>query len=494
MSAHILSRRATPEKVGTAALYTVGVGWDLLRIFLTLPLLSRCCDVADTPKAVFSSVSEQRQRHSTRHTTLPALLLIPSLLSPLFAQSVGWIDEPDTDASAMSLSNPPPPSKRRCYVGHDQSYRRDNLYVTSPVQHGVITDWDAIESLLSFTLRSHLSLEPQQHPILWCEPTGGSREQRERMLQLLMDKAGVPALFFCKTAVLSAFAAGRSTALICESGAGVTTVAPVHEGYVLNKGVRRTKVAGNTLDAIAQQMVFPQSSSSASSSSSSSSPFDRQPVPLYAIQRSYTPTGEVSSHRTVIPPLTTPSYHSYMQGELIRDVKETVCRLSETPFDANGAKYPTVQYELPDGRLLEVGNERFLVAEHMFQPQLGAANAPHVEEFDASFTFSGLQHMLRSAVDSVDLDLHKELYSSLVLSGGTSLLAGFPNRVSRELAVDLPAAHKVKVVTGSSTTDRKYASWIGGSILASLGTFHQMWVSKAEYEEHGTRIIHTKCP
>ena len=98
-------------------------------------------------------------------------------------QSIGWIDEPDTDASAMSLTNAPPPSKRRCYVGHDQSYRRDNMYLTSPVQNTVITDWDAIERLLSYTLRSHLSLEPQQHPILWAEPTGGTREQRERMLQ-----------------------------------------------------------------------------------------------------------------------------------------------------------------------------------------------------------------------------------------------------------------------------------------------------------------------
>ena len=94
----------------------------------------------------------------------------------------------------------------------------------------------------------------------------------------------------------------------------------------------------------------------------------------------------------------------------------------------------------------------------------------------------------------MDLDLHKELYSSLLLSGGTSLLAGFPARVSRELAVELPAAHKVKVVIGASSTDRRFASWMGGSILASLGTFHQMWLSKAEYEEQGVRAIHTKCP
>jgi actin-like protein 6A len=36
--------------------------------------------------------------------------------------------------------------------------------------------------------------------------------------------------------------------------------------------------------------------------------------------------------------------------------------------------------------------------------------------------------------------------------------------------------------------------FIGGSILGSLGTFHQMWMSKAEYEEHGASIVQKKCP
>ena len=34
----------------------------------------------------------------------------------------------------------------------------------------------------------------------------------------------------------------------------------------------------------------------------------------------------------------------------------------------------------------------------------------------------------------------------------------------------------------------------GGSILASLGSFQQMWMSKAEFEEHGASLIHKKAP
>ena len=41
--------------------------------------------------------------------------------------------------------------------------------------------------------------------------------------------------------------------------------------------------------------------------------------------------------------------------------------------------------------------------------------------------------------------------------------------------------------------ERKYSVWIGGSILASLSTFQQMWISKQEYDESGPSIVHRKC-
>ena len=41
--------------------------------------------------------------------------------------------------------------------------------------------------------------------------------------------------------------------------------------------------------------------------------------------------------------------------------------------------------------------------------------------------------------------------------------------------------------------ERKYSAWIGGSILASLETFHKMWITKEEYDESGPSIVHKKC-
>ncbi len=49
---------------------------------------------------------------------------------------------------------------------------------------------------------------------------------------------------------------------------------------------------------------------------------------------------------------------------------------------------------------------------------------------------------------------------------------------------------QVKVV---APPERKYSVWIGGSILASLSTFQQMWIAKSEYDESGPSIVHRKC-
>lgn len=88
----------------------------------------------------------------------------------------------------------------------------------------------------------------------------------------------------------------------------------------------------------------------------------------------------------------------------------------------------------------------------------------------------------------------RDLYGNIVLSGGSTLFPGMVNRLTKELSTTIPAAYKVKVIGGTGSNDRKFASWIGGSILASLGTFHQMWLSRAEYEEHGAKVVNTKCP
>jgi actin, other eukaryote len=89
-----------------------------------------------------------------------------------------------------------------------------------------------------------------------------------------------------------------------------------------------------------------------------------------------------------------------------------------------------------------------------------------------------------------DIDIRRDLYSNCVMSGGSTMFAGIASRVQKELESLAPSSMKIKVI---APPERQYSVWIGGSILSSLSTFQQMWVSNAEFQEAGPGIVHRKC-
>ena len=92
-----------------------------------------------------------------------------------------------------------------------------------------------------------------------------------------------------------------------------------------------------------------------------------------------------------------------------------------------------------------------------------------------------------NSIFKCDLDVRRDLYGNVVLSGGTTMFPGIADRMQKELAALSPASMKVKIV---APPERKYSVWIGGSILASLSTFQNLWCSKQEYDEAGPGIVH----
>merc|ERR1719348_515122 len=127
-------------------------------------------------------------------------------------------------------------------------------------------------------------------------------------------------------------------------------------------------------------------------------------------------------------------------------------------------------YELPDGNVITVGGERFRCPEVLFQPSFIGKEA------------SGIHDTTFQSIMKCDVDIRKDLYANVVLSGGTTMFQGIGERVTKELTALAPSTMKIKVV---APPERKYSVWIGGSILSSLSTFQQMWISKQEYDESG---------
>ena len=92
-----------------------------------------------------------------------------------------------------------------------------------------------------------------------------------------------------------------------------------------------------------------------------------------------------------------------------------------------------------------------------------------------------------NSIFKCDLNIRRDLYGNVVLSGGTTMFPGIAHRMLKELTSLSPSSTKVKIV---APPERKYSVWFGGSILASLSTFQNLWCSKQEYDEFGPGIVY----
>jgi len=175
------------------------------------------------------------------------------------------------------------------------------------------------------------------------------------------------------------------------------------------------------------------------------------------------------------------SFVTSAEREIARDIKEKLAFVSEDYDQEYSQSSQTANektYEMPDGSVLTIGNERFRCPEALFKPSLIGMEA------------EGIATMTYNSIQRCDVDVRRDLYNNIVLSGGTTMIPGLAARMHKDVEALAPSSIKVKVVAAE---ERKYSVWIGGSILGGLSSFKDMWVTKADYEECGAAIIHRKC-
>ncbi|CAG5864489.1 unnamed protein product [Menidia menidia] len=368
---------------------------------------------------------------------------------------------------------------------------RESMEVMSPLKNGMIEDWDSFQAILDHTYKMHFKSEPSLHPVLMSEASWNTRAKREKLTELMFEHYNIPAFFLCKSAVLSAFANGRSTGLVLDSGATHTTAIPVHDGYVLQQGIVKSPLAGDFMSMQCRELF---------------QELSVEIVPPYMIA-SKDPVREgspASWKKKEKLPQVTRSWHNYMCN-VSCSLLVTVpwlginpMRSDESDFCLVAAQMPTVHYELPNGYNCDFGAERLKIPEGLFDP----SNAKGL----SGNTMLGVGHVVTTSVGMCDIDIRPGLYGSVVVSGGNTLIQGFTDRLNRELSQKTPPSMRLKLIANSTTVERRFSAWIGGSILASLvrthleipktqnGTFQQMWISKQEYEEGGKQCVDRKCP
>eukprot|EP00850_Spirogloea_muscicola_P005314 SM000024S07776 [mRNA] locus=s24:471134:476148:+ [translate_table: standard] len=367
---------------------------------------------------------------------------------------------------------------RKLYAGASAlGYRRDQCEAIPAMKDGQVADWELVEALWNHALRDRLLINPQEHPMLLAEPSFVAASLRERCVELMFETQAVPALFLAKNAVLTSFASARSTALVVDSGGSGTTIAAVHDGYVLQKSIGRTVIGGDVLTECMLKLMEGKGVTIR---------------PRYSFKRKEVQPGEFEVVNLEFSK-TAESYRVYMQRAVAADMKETVCRVPDSAFEESAyTNIPTTPYELPDGQMIEVGSDRFRVAEALFNPAI-VKTVPKMEDFSIE-GLQGLPQMVIESINKCDADVRRDLFSSVLLSGGSTVMQQMKERLEKELLDEAPPAARVKVLASGNSIERRFSVWIGGSILASMGSFQQMWFSKSEYEEHGAHYVHRKCP
>ncbi|XP_003765229.1 actin, clone 302-like [Sarcophilus harrisii] len=324
---------------------------------------------------------------------------------------------------------------KACYVGQDAQDKRNILTLRYPMQHGIVTSWDDMEKIWKHLYEHGLREPPEQRPVLLTEAPLNPPENRAKMIEIFFETFQVPALYVALQGLMALYATGKNTGIVLDCGDGVTGVIPIYEDRCLLQSMSRSDFAGRDVTNYLSRLLLERG--------------------IHLVN-----TGN---------------------KDVVTDIKERLCYVIPDPHERKKATTidcSMYNYILPDGHSMQIGEELFQVPESLFQPSKAGSSSP------------GIHKLVLKSVMKSSHHFQKDLLKNLILSGGSTLCPGLKKRLWMELESLLKGSPNVNITAPS---DRLLSVWIGASVITSLSTFEQMWVSRAAYHEIGPAVIQEKC-
>ena len=315
-------------------------------------------------------------------------------------------------------------------IGNDCNKYFGVVKLKYPLSHGIFNNSEDISSIFEY-IYSNLDMsitEIKEHPVLIAEPLLNPQENRRNIAKVLFDTYKIEQIFFASQPILSLFSTSSTSGAVFESGDGVTQSCIIYEGYTIPGSYKRINLGGKEVTEYLQYLLNKKGHELRNSDG----------------------------------------------FQITKKIKEELCEIC-SPENEN--KLEPKNYTLPDDSILEIGDERRLAPEILFNPLI------------REYEYPGIQEILAESINKTNVDLKLQLYGSILLSGGNTNIKGMKERIYKEIKKLAPKKAKIRLHTPSNPEN---CCWIGGNIISSLEISKEMWISVKEYMEKGENILHTR--
>lgn len=327
--------------------------------------------------------------------------------------------------------------QKDAYVGDEAQSKRGILTLKYPLDAdgGVTSNWDDQEKLWHHCFYNELRVAPEEHPVIVSEPAVNPQANREKLVQIMFETFNVPSLLLLTSVQLAMIPRGMSTGVVVEVGTNHTHVVAVIEGALVPEATLRLDVGDGDLIDYLMRIIA---------------------------ERGY-------------------AFTTTAEREILRDIKtklsfvaEDYTKEMERSTLSNAMEQ---QYELPDGQIIVLANERFRCMEPLFQPNFVGKDDQY-----------SLPLLVAAAISQCPRHLWTQLYGSVILAG-QYVFQGLAERLNVELQRCCPPEVQVKIHSPES----KYDTWMGGSLFATWAASQgHVYITKAEYDVQGPAVV-SKC-